>query len=248
MKMKCKYCHAEIEQDAQFCTNCGKDLSMFDKCVKCGELLDNDSAFCPYCGTEQPRHEDAEESEERSSYMKIVIAILGVLLLGGLGYYLSSRSNADEIGSTNDNAVETIVTNSKESSMDNNTPEDNYESTESENVTEEEDDNSTEFGEIQSPCTLNGFIDGKYEISMNLYFDKSGKVNGYYYYIKSGSDAALSLNGNLSGNILELFEYNDKDTQTGHFVGTLDRNERVYRGTFTSYKGDEMPFEIRYRQ
>ena len=95
MKMKCKYCHAEIEQDAQFCTNCGKDLSMFGKCVKCGELLDSDASFCPYCGTEQPRYEDAEESEKRSSYMKIFIAILGILLLGGLGYYFYSSSNTD---------------------------------------------------------------------------------------------------------------------------------------------------------
>ena len=118
--MKCKYCQAEIEQDAQFCTNCGKNLSMFDKCVKCGELLDSDTAFCPYCGTEQPRYEDAEESEKRTSYMKIFIAILGILLLGGLGYYLSSRSNADGIGSTNDDPVETSVTNSKESLADDN--------------------------------------------------------------------------------------------------------------------------------
>lgn len=244
--MKCKYCHAEIEKDARFCTNCGKDLSMFGKCVKCGELLDSDAAFCPYCGTEQPRYEDSEDSEERSSYTKIFIAILGILLLGGLCYYLTSRSNTDDIGSTNKKIVETSVAKSEESST-NNANVDISESTESENVTEEEVDNSTEIRQMQSPCTLNGFIDGKYEISMTLYFDKSGKANGYYYYIKSGPDAALSLNGNLSGNNLELFEYNENDTQTGHFVGTLDTSERVYRGSFTSYRGDEMPFEIRYQ-
>ena len=110
--MKCKYCHAEIEQDAQFCTNCGKDLSMFDKCVKCGELLDNDSAFCPYCGTEQPRHEDNEYSEEKTSYKKIFVAVLGVLILGGLCYYYFSRPSKADIRSVNNNIVEKDVTKS----------------------------------------------------------------------------------------------------------------------------------------
>lgn len=52
--MKCKYCHAEIDIDAQFCTNCGKDLSKLRRCVNCHEIIDDDSDFCPYCGSKQP--------------------------------------------------------------------------------------------------------------------------------------------------------------------------------------------------
>ena len=52
--MKCKFCQAEIDQDAQFCTNCGKDLSKLRKCVNCHEFIDDDSDFCPYCGSKQP--------------------------------------------------------------------------------------------------------------------------------------------------------------------------------------------------
>ena len=49
--MKCIFCNAEIDQDAQFCPNCGKDLSMYDRCSKCGELLEEGTDFCPHCGT-----------------------------------------------------------------------------------------------------------------------------------------------------------------------------------------------------
>lgn len=87
--MKCKYCNAEIEQDAQFCPNCGKDLSKFNKCVKCGELLDNDTVFCSYCGTEQP-HEEKAEAEKSSSKKWLLALPLIVLLIGaGVWYFYS---------------------------------------------------------------------------------------------------------------------------------------------------------------
>ena len=66
--MKCKYCNTEIEQDAQFCTNCGKDLSKFRRCVNCGELLDRDAFFCPYCGTETepPENEPSTDKSQKT--------------------------------------------------------------------------------------------------------------------------------------------------------------------------------------
>ncbi len=79
------------------------------KCTYCNHEIDDDSTFCPYCGKEQPRYEesiDAEESEERASYMKIYIAILGVLILGGLCYYFFSRPSKADMGSTNNTIVE----------------------------------------------------------------------------------------------------------------------------------------------
>ena len=89
--MKCKYCNTEIEQDAQFCSNCGKDLSKFDKCVKCGELLDQDAAFCPHCGTEQPHEEVGEESSSKK-WIWILCTVLGiVLIVGGAGWYFFIR-------------------------------------------------------------------------------------------------------------------------------------------------------------
>lgn len=68
--MKCKYCNADIEKDAQFCTNCGKDLSKFERCVNCGELLDRDTVFCPYCGTEQSKKDEVNEQNEQKDSMQ----------------------------------------------------------------------------------------------------------------------------------------------------------------------------------
>ena len=61
--MKCKYCNIEIEQDAQFCPNCGKNLSKISRCIKCGELLDRSDDFCPFCGTKQISDEQIQSIE-----------------------------------------------------------------------------------------------------------------------------------------------------------------------------------------
>lgn len=89
--MKCKYCNSDIEQDAQFCTNCGKDLSKFNKCIKCGELLDEKTDFCPYCGTEQPHEVVDEENVSSKKWIWAIVGILIVALIGGGYYYLSQN-------------------------------------------------------------------------------------------------------------------------------------------------------------
>lgn len=92
--MKCKYCNADVEQNARFCTTCGKDLSVFDKCVSCGELIDKGTSVCPYCGREQP------EVVEQTSSKKWIWAIVGILLIAliGGGYYYLSQNGAKTSG------------------------------------------------------------------------------------------------------------------------------------------------------
>ena len=64
--MKCKYCHAEVENDAIFCPNCGKQLPQRKQCIRCGEILDEESEFCPKCGTQQSR--EASTSPQNGRY------------------------------------------------------------------------------------------------------------------------------------------------------------------------------------
>ena len=85
--MKCKYCNADIEQDSQFCPNCGKDLSKFNKCVKCGELIDNETAFCPNCGTEQPHEKVVEKTANTNKWLWAAICFVLFALVGGGVYY-----------------------------------------------------------------------------------------------------------------------------------------------------------------
>lgn len=98
--MKCKYCHAEIEQNAQFCTNCGKDLSNLPRCVKCGEILDNNTEFCPYCGTKQPNQEklQTEKPKGKKKFWIIGVVIVILLIIGcGLFYYSQTKNNNEQV-------------------------------------------------------------------------------------------------------------------------------------------------------
>lgn len=113
--MKCKYCNAEIEQDAQFCTNCGKDLSKFKRCVSCGELLDRDTEFCPFCGTKQTLEEQnlpegmaeplqLEEKKGSKKWLWAVIAVILLAIIGGGAYFatnggLGSKALAEAVDS-----------------------------------------------------------------------------------------------------------------------------------------------------
>ena len=101
--MKCKYCNADIEQDAQFCPNCGKDLSKFNKCIKCGELLDSDTVFCPHCGAEQDNKDVAERTGSKK-WMWAIIAVILLAIIGGGAYFatnggLGSKALAEAVDS-----------------------------------------------------------------------------------------------------------------------------------------------------
>lgn len=92
--MKCKYCNAEVAQNARFCTTCGKDLSIFDKCVNCGELIERNESICPYCGTEQPHEEQFEQDRSRSKKWLWLVLIASVALIIGGGYWFFHNDGA----------------------------------------------------------------------------------------------------------------------------------------------------------
>ena len=47
----CRYCGAPLDDDSQFCTNCGKKIEPQGKtCPQCGAEIEDDAAFCSKCG------------------------------------------------------------------------------------------------------------------------------------------------------------------------------------------------------
>lgn len=108
--MKCKYCNTDIEQDARFCPNCGKDLSKYNRCIKCGELLDKGTSFCPYCGVEQPKY-DESKGIKKWPFVILVLLIIGVgawfLLSGSFSFGEKTDKSRIEGEFVDSTAVET---------------------------------------------------------------------------------------------------------------------------------------------
>jgi len=112
--MKCKYCNSEIEQDAQFCTKCGKDLSKFIRCSKCGELIDDSASFCPYCGTEKQKDESEEPRSKKWLWFICIILLFGSV---GGGIYFYVAQNDARPSSSNRETEDNILATDKEEAM-----------------------------------------------------------------------------------------------------------------------------------
>ena len=66
----CSNCGASLNSDAQFCPNCGQEVTKAeaepDSCPNCGAKIEGDAKFCKACGTqlEQPSEVPSETAEE----------------------------------------------------------------------------------------------------------------------------------------------------------------------------------------
>ena len=117
LKMKkCNYCGAPLDDDSQFCANCGKKIELQGKkCSICGAEIENDAVFCSNCGTKFdsqvippmntpqvvptiPSQETAEEivyewEEEKDRKWLYVIGGIIVVALAALGWYYYSPNH-----------------------------------------------------------------------------------------------------------------------------------------------------------
>lgn len=246
--MKCKYCNAELDREAMFCTNCGKDLSKFDRCEKCGELLGKDALFCTVCGTKKtivPNVAADDNKKEKNSKMIlwIIIGVLVFLLLfgaGGFAYY--AWSQAGKASTTEDEPKEFVEDTSAE--KDDQTKDDELMEDGDQSEEESLEDNTIPTSGSQSGLdgvyTLSGSID-RYPITMEIVIDGT-HVSGNYYYKSKGPNNRLLLSGTNNDGYLDINETDENGTPTGHFRGTF--NNGVYQGQFTTSQGNSMSFRI----
>lgn len=92
---------------------------------------------------------------------------------------------------------------------------------------------------------LDGLIDDKYSITMNLTMSDK-QIYGKYYYDKKGdSNNFLFLYGGVSesGDVI-ILEYNKQGDQTSKFKGRIVNNS--FNGIFTNYKNNDMPFKLSF--
>lgn len=214
----CKYCGAPLDDDSQFCTNCGKKIELQVKtCPRCGADVEGDSAFCAKCGMKldaqvispvnTPQvvipatlsHEaeeeivyEVEEEKDRKWWYIIGGIVVAVILVFG-GYYLFMHNNKN-ISIPN---VE------------------------------------------RAPIALKGNINETIGFSMKLKF-KGNDVEGTEHYDKQEEKDTLSIRGTIddNGNLI-LHEYNN-NIECGTYEGIL--SDDLYSGTFTNSRGKSMHF------
>ena len=214
----CKYCGAPLDDDSQFCANCGKKIELQVKtCPRCGADVEGDSAFCAKCGMKldaqvispvntpqvvipaTPSHEaeeeivyEVEEEKDRKWWYIIGGIVVAVILVFG-GYYLFMHNNKN------------ISTPNVE----------------------------------RAPIALKGNINETIGFSMKLKF-KGNDVEGTEHYDKQEEKDTLSIKGIIdeNGNLI-LHEHNN-NIEYGTYEGIL--SDETYSGTFTNSRGKSMHF------
>ena len=213
---RCNYCGAPLDDDSQFCTNCGKKVEPQENtCPQCETVIEDDAAFCSKCGmrldtqTEPPVatpqvvipetssqeeeivYEWEEEKERKWWYIIGGIIIVALLAIGGY-FILKQNSNSDS----------------------------------SPNVERE-------------PIVLKGSIDESIGFSMKLRF-KGNEIVGSEHYDKQKSKDTLLVKGSIDEKgYLVLHEYNNL-VECGSYEGIL--TDDSYSGTFTNSRGKSMQF------
>ena len=68
---KCQYCGAELSDDSQFCTECGKQLAQDNKCPNCG-------------------------ANSQHSLNKVLIGLIALIVIGGVWFFLKKPTGNTE--------------------------------------------------------------------------------------------------------------------------------------------------------
>lgn len=142
--MRCPKCNAPLEDDSQFCSECGAKIerqveeSHEKYCMNCGTKLFEDAAFCSECGASQDGKQQKEyvqkenvqkENTQRAVpqepadvYKKkggglpviLIITAIVILVVGGIGYMIYHSFIAPAKDVTSDWEVEENVDDSEE--------------------------------------------------------------------------------------------------------------------------------------
>ena len=104
--MICTKCNFQNEETAEFCSNCGMNLSVIKTCPKCNYQGGGSSHFCKNCGTrlveksiKPPKIKENQETQqtkaggERKKLMLVIIAV-GIVLAGLIGGYFMFKDKA----------------------------------------------------------------------------------------------------------------------------------------------------------
>ena len=98
--MNCPKCKQPIDDDAsKFCPKCGADIQAASTwtCAKCGQVNPADADFCKSCGDSRDKQTKLIYSEK----FRYALAVVAVILIGGLGSYFYFNSANEQRYLTN---------------------------------------------------------------------------------------------------------------------------------------------------
>lgn len=217
----CNFCGAPLDDDALFCTNCGKkNENQGKRCPRCGTVVLDDSIFCAKCGTKldeqvvthidspqivtpvtPPLEEeeviyDWEKDEKIRKWKTVIWSIALIAIIAASSYFIYMNYNKSDSPTIN-------------------------------NMSERE------------PIALKGSINETIGFFMKLHFD-GNEIEGSEHYDNQKAGDTISIKGTIDENsYLILHEY-EKADECGKFEGFLHENS--YSGTFTNSQGKTMPF------
>lgn len=94
----CKNCGAYVDDDSQFCQDCGKQVNqaVIRYCPNCGEKLTSKEYFCRNCGLKlkEPKKESFLEKNKNVIIVFVVIAVIAVIAVGAM-FMISPAGNQE---------------------------------------------------------------------------------------------------------------------------------------------------------
>lgn len=115
---KCVFCGATLEEDALFCSYCGRKIEK-QTCPHCGAELEDDSVFCSECGMRLQTMSDESLSHKTgtkengttpkrdySLLYAIGGIVVGLLILAVPAYYVIVGIHGNEVSTSDTNIVE----------------------------------------------------------------------------------------------------------------------------------------------
>ena len=220
---KCNFCGSLLENDAVFCSSCGRKCEIQEKtCPRCGADLEDGSVFCSKCGMslqdlpKEVSHHETEIQEVKivqknsKSFWYVICCIGIVLLLLLIGGYYAFRHFTNKLG----NEIRTTITNI-----------DNEIKSSITNINNEEE------------LSLVGDADG---FPLELYLKNlNGEVTGIYKNVKYGT--TMAVRGTKVDNVFNLEGVVDNTNYTFQIIVEGGN----YTGTFGSVGGKKMNLHLR---
>lgn len=113
---KCIKCKAELEDEVQFCTQCGAKQPKVKECPHCHKYIAEDSTFCPECG------QSTKVQKKSESKLYLWFSLIAVLTIGVIGsiiyFFVLPHDDSETVKGESDSSSLTVSSTSEKGKTD----------------------------------------------------------------------------------------------------------------------------------